>query len=257
MVDNQYKYIRFTIIFLFLSAPAGLLAQNPQNDSIVSAELKQAGCQFRNSLKVPAIFLGASMIALTENEIFSNEEAVEERNKRFPDFHTHVDNFLPFAPIALVYGLDLVGVKAKHPVSEQTALLIKSELLMLAMVVPLKRFTNSIRPDQSNRYSFPSGHTAQAFMAATFLSKEYGERSLLYPVFAYTTASAVGVMRMLNNKHYLTDVLAGAAIGILSTQLVYFAHSAHKIRQHHLTRLTVLPYYEGGSAGLNLQLHFP
>lgn len=74
--------------------------------------------------------------------------------------------------------------------------------------------------------SFPSGHTATAFMGATLLAHEYGHKSVWIPIAGYTVATATGVMRILNNRHYASDVLVGAAIGILSAELAYWASDA-------------------------------
>lgn len=93
---------------------------------------------------------------------------------------------------------------------------------MAAMVNGIKYTAKVERPDGSTRNSFPSGHTANSFMNATFLQKEYGEyRHPLYGVGAYTLATATALGRQLNNRHWVSDVLAGAGIGILSTQLGY------------------------------------
>ncbi|HAO64286.1 MAG TPA: phosphatidic acid phosphatase, partial [Porphyromonadaceae bacterium] len=63
-----------------------------------------------------------------------------------------------------------------------------------------------------------------AFVAATILHKEYGmTRSPWFSVGGYALATATGVMRVLNNRHWISDVMAGAGIGIISTELGYFA----------------------------------
>ena len=93
---------------------------------------------------------------------------------------------------------------------------------MGSVVNTLKRTTNVERPDGSNHHSFPSGHTATAFMTATMFNKEYGHKSPWIGVGAYGMATATGVMRMANNKHWLSDVLTGAGIGILSTEIGYY-----------------------------------
>lgn len=59
-------------------------------------------------------------------------------------------------------------------------------------------------------------------MTATMLTKEYGHRSPWIGISAYSVATATGLMRMANNKHWLSDVLTGAGIGILSTELGYY-----------------------------------
>lgn len=54
------------------------------------------------------------------------------------------------------------------------------------------------------------------------MHKEYGDRSPWYSISAFTVATATGISRILNNRHWLSDVLAGAGIGILSTELGYY-----------------------------------
>ena len=95
---------------------------------------------------------------------------------------------------------------------------------MLAIVEIVKKNTHILRPDGSDYYSFPSGHTAQAFATAVMLSQEYGYRYKWVPYLSYGLASTVGVLRMANNKHYLSDVLVAAGIGILSTKVAYWTH---------------------------------
>ena len=79
-----------------------------------------------------------------------------------------------------------------------------------------------MRPDGSTANSWPSGHTATAFVGASLLHKEYGlTRSPWFSVAGYGMATATGVMRVLNNRHWISDVMSGAGIGILSTELGY------------------------------------
>ena len=94
--------------------------------------------------------------------------------------------------------------------------------LMAAAVNSLKYSFRVMRPDGSTRNSFPSGHTATAFMTATMLHKEYGHRSPWYSIGGYTLATLTGVTRQLNNRHWMSDVMVGAGIGILATEFGYF-----------------------------------
>jgi membrane-associated phospholipid phosphatase len=169
-----------------------------------------------------------------------------DRNAWNPHFHTSVDNYLQYAPIAVVYGLNLAGVGGKNDLTNRTLLLIKSELVMTALVQPLKYGTQVLRPDGSNRHSFPSGHTAEAFTAATFLHKEFGHRSVWYSIGAYSAATAVGAMRVMNNKHWITDVLTGAGIGILSTELVYKTHKFRWAKRKYTSTVSITPVYQNG-----------
>ncbi len=76
----------------------------------------------------------------------------------------------------------------------------------------LKEVTGRYRPDGYDDYSFPSGHTSSSFMWATVLSRHYGWKKALP---AYAAASYVGASRIRSQKHHLTDVLAGAALGYI------------------------------------------
>ena len=171
-------------------------------------------------------------------------EIREERNEHLPNFQTTVDNYLMHAPIVAVYGLNMMGIKGKNDFRNRTLLLLKSEAIMVALTFSLKSLSNVRRPDGTDQESFASGHTAQAFATATFMAKEYGDRSVWYSVGAYGMATAVGAMRILNNRHWVSDVLAGAGIGILSTNLAYLTHR-YKWKNKN-SQLTVIPSYTTG-----------
>jgi membrane-associated phospholipid phosphatase len=135
-------------------------------------------------------------------------------------------------------------------------LYLKSELLMLATVYTLKYSVGESRPDTGQKNSFPSGHTAQAFTAATFLSREYGHKSIWITIGAYTVASTVGVFRILNNRHWISDVLVGAGIGILSTNLVYLTHKNRRGKSGQSRSLKADPFVAYGSNGVSLRYTF-
>lgn len=156
-------------------------------------------------------------------------EIAEERNEHFPNFQTHLDDYLQFAPIAAVYAMDALGYRARHDIVNRSKILLKGELLMTAVVFTSKKAFHNLRPDGSTYNSFPSGHTAQAFAAATFLAEEYGSTYRWMPYVAYGIASCVGGLRIANNRHYVSDVLMGAGVGILTMKTAYWTH-------HHLKR---------------------
>ena len=143
------------------------------------------------------------------------------RNENYPDFHTHADDYLQFVPAAAVYVLDLTGMKARNDVRTQTIKLLESELIMGILVYSLKNTTSVERPDGSADNSFPSGHTEQAFVSATFLHKEFGKGRPWISIAGYAVATSVGLLRVLNNRHWITDVIAGAGMGMLSVELAY------------------------------------
>lgn len=147
-----------------------------------------------------------------------------DRDKINSDFKMHVDDYLQFSPLVFAYGLQAVGMKPKTDIFNRSIILLKSEVIMMAAVTVIKNTTRTLRPDSSGYNSFPSGHTAQAFMAAALLSEEYGQRYKWVPYMAYGLASSVGILRVMNNRHFVSDVLVGAGIGILSTKMAYWTH---------------------------------
>jgi membrane-associated phospholipid phosphatase len=78
------------------------------------------------------------------------------------------------------------------------------------------------RPDGSNNLSFPSGHTTTAFTTAHFMFREYQDENIWLSLSGYPIAVFTGVYRILNDKHWVGDVVAGAGIGILSTEVAYW-----------------------------------
>ena len=159
----------------------------------------------------------AGMIAKGEKEAFRqnyNNPNTKIRLIKY-NFHSEIDNYTQFAGIGLTVGLKLAGVEGRSSWPRLFASSLASYGIMAGFVNGIKYTASELRPDGSTRNSWPSGHTATAFVGATILHKEYGL------IGGYTVATATGVMRVLNNRHWISDVLSGAGIGILSTELAY------------------------------------
>lgn len=144
------------------------------------------------------------------------------RNCVVPGFHYSYDDYLQYAPAALTLGLKACGYESRSGWGRMIVSDAFSAAIMAGAVNGLKYSVGRLRPDGSRRNSFPSGHTATAFMTATMLHKEYGWRSPWFSIGGYTAAAVTGVSRILNNRHWLSDVIAGGAIGIGSVHLGYF-----------------------------------
>lgn len=170
---------------------------------------------FRQSV-TPAFFFTSAFLTWGERE---NVRKVRERY--VPDFSNRLDDYLQYAPAFSVAALSLSGKKGRNGWKRQTLSWGGGMLIMGALVNSIKYTAKVMRPDGTTRNSFPSGHTATAFMNAAFLQKEYGHVSPWYGVAGYMSSSYVGVSRSLNNRHWISDILAGAAIGIASTELSY------------------------------------
>lgn len=177
------------------------------------------------------------------NTSIREEVFVDNPHKNFP-----LDNYLQFAPAAMVYGLNGFGIKGAHNFRDRSMIYLMSNLILNGTVRTVKALSNENRPDGADHYSFPSGHTAEAFASAEFLRMEYKDVSPWYGIAGYAMAATTGYLRMYNNRHWLSDVAAGAGVGILSTRLSYWLYP--KI-QHHLFKgkpdnTIVMPGYQNG-----------
>ncbi len=173
---------------------------------------------------VPAVLIGYGVSTINGHGFYSSYQAKADLHGAFPRFHTRVDDYLIYAPYLELGAVALVGVESRDDRINTLILLAKTEIIMVALTTGLKYSTKILRPDSSARNSFPSGHTAQAFLAASIVHTEFRERSQWYGIGAYTIATSVAALRMLNNRHWQSDVFAGAGIGILSAHLGYLAH---------------------------------
>ncbi len=160
----------------------------------------------------------AGWIAKSEKYGFKQQD----KHSLVTNFKSGVDDYLQFFGPALTVGLKVGGLEGRSDWGRFLASAAMSYGIMAGFVNGIKYTAKEMRPDGSTANSWPSGHTATAFVGATILHKEYGlTRSPWYSVAGYTVATATGVMRVLNNRHWVSDVLSGAGIGIMSTELAY------------------------------------
>ncbi|BDD08306.1 hypothetical protein FUAX_07380 [Fulvitalea axinellae] len=180
------------------------------------------------------------------------------------------DDYLQYAPVAAVYGLNAVGIKGKSSFRKRTTVWATSMAIMGTTVGLTKKGTARLRPDGSARTSFPSGHTATAFVSAEFMRQEYWDVSPWYGIAGYAAATLTGAMRVRNNRHWVSDVVAGAGVGILSVRLAYWAYPwlertlygrkkrpGGRIVLPQLgvpTIASIAPFYNGRQAGLTLRI---
>ncbi len=173
-------------------------------------------------------------------------------------FKTTIDNYLQFAPAISVYALNLCGVKGKNNLKDRTTLYTLTTIISTGFVKPLKYTTKSARPDGSCDNSFPSGHTTTAFASAEFLRQEYKDVSPWYGIVGYAVAATVGSLRVYNNKHWVSDVVAGAGFGILSTKLAYWIYPSIKKKffKNKPMNALIMPYYQAGNGGVAFVYNF-
>lgn len=208
------------------------------------------------SIIIPTVLIGYGFAAvynhgaLKQLDLSTKDELQEDH----PLFAAHVDDYMQFAPAAAVYALNLSGINGKHNLFDASMLYLTSAAIMGASTHFVKQGLGRMRPDLSGTNSFPSGHTASAFMAAEFLHQEYKDVNPWISYAGYFVATATGTLRMYNNKHWFSDVVAGAGFGIASTKIAYFVYPYikqvfNKMRE---SKFTLMPFYQSGATGLML-----
>lgn len=133
---------------------------------------------------------------------------------------TEIDNYLQYAPAAVYVGLGFIpGVKHRSDWRERLMAGVTAYAVMTVVNNVMKVSFREPRPDSGARNSFPSGHSATAFTGAELMRIEYGP---WVGLAGYAAAVTVGAMRIYNDRHWINDVLGGAAIGILSARIGYW-----------------------------------
>lgn len=173
-------------------------------------------------LIVPVGLMSYGLIALESHFLISQNKDLRDELRENIDRKFSVDDFSQYAGTASIFALDAFGIRAKHNLKQRLFTAAVSNAIMTATVISIKNTGNVWRPDSSANNSFPSGHTATAFVGAELLWQEYKDRSIWYGVAGYAVAAGTGFFRMYNNKHWLSDVAMGAGIGILSTKIAYW-----------------------------------
>ncbi|UOB18111.1 phosphatase PAP2 family protein [Abyssalbus ytuae] len=257
------------ILFLFLC----VLKVNGQNTAVDSTNFKIHGqsvsidsiknkkpIEFNyKSLIIPTALIGYGVVGFTNPSLKDINTSAKYDLRGYDDKKLKIDDFAQYSSFLSVYGLNAIGIQGKHNFKDRTIILGTAYLLMGGSVNILKKTTKVTRPDGSSSNSFPSGHTATAFMGAEFLYQEYKDLSVWYGITGYLVAAGTGLFRIYNEKHWLTDIATGAGIGILSTKIAYWMHPWMKkafFKDKEKTTGIVMPFYNGKEYGLGLSLRF-
>jgi len=173
-------------------------------------------------IALPAAMITYGAISLGNNGIrqidFNVRNSITQSNGfRFEDY-------LQYTPAVAAYAMKFGKVGSTHDLLDMTILYGLSNLVAGGITVGTKIKVGRMRPDNTDHQSFPSGHTETAFVAAEFLHQEFKDRSVWISVGGYTAAAVVGVARIYHDKHWVSDVVTGAGVGILSTKAVYWVY---------------------------------
>lgn len=241
IIIDKRSYI--TLIFTFTSFV--LMAQTESiKDSISVKEIRTAKKIKipHSNLVIPGMLISYGILAQYVRPLVKMDMNIRNSVKAVQ--FVKYDDYCQYVPIVGVYSLDLIGIKAKHNIRDRTIVMATAYLLMSATIQTMKHTINIQRPDGSNTQSFPSGHTATVFTGSHILFKEYKDSCPWIGIGAYGIATATGILRMTNNKHWLSDVITGAGIGILSAEVAYMLlptmHKAFGIKDGR-KHLVILP----------------
>ncbi|AWH83931.1 PA-phosphatase [Flavobacterium album] len=224
-----------------------------EQDSITVDTVSRYKFHYKQLL-IPAALIGYGVIGIESDQLKTWNLQIRDEVKEDIDEKISIDDFSQWAPAVSVYALDAFGVKAKHNFKDRSVILLTSYAIMSGTVLGLKSLTKIERPDGSSNNSFPSGHTATAFAGAEFLWQEYKDQSVWYGIAGYAVATGTGIFRIYNNRHWLTDVAAGAGIGILSTKIAYWINPIVKRTlfgsKESKSTSVLVPSYDGKQVGL-------
>lgn len=231
----------FLVFFLSLNA-------NAQNKDTISSK------KIYKKAILPAALLGVGVVI--DGSRFEQNLQTDLRNKVGNDFEFKIDNYTQYAPVAELVLADIMGIKAKNHWFDQTKYLLISNLITAGITHGLKNILNKTRPNGSD-HSFPSGHTSFAFTNASVLYHEFHQTAPVVAYSGYAFAVTTGSFRMLNNKHWLSDVLVGAGIGIAVTELVYYFEPFKNFNPFKKSEnIIFVPAFDEGNVGFYFSYQF-
>lgn len=246
-------------IIIALLLLLSVLRVNGQSASIDSTK-NNKNIQFKyKSIIIPTVLIGYGVIGLISPTLKDINTSTKNEFREHDDKKVNIDDYAQYSPFLSVYALNALGIQGKNNFKDRTIILTTAYLIMGSSVNIIKKTSKVKRPDGSDTNSFPSGHTATAFMGAEFLYQEYRDVSDWYGIIGYVVAAGTGFFRMSNEKHWLTDVATGAGIGILSTKIAYWIHPLIKktiFKDNDKINGIVMPFYNGREYGLGLSMTF-
>ena len=195
-----------------------------------------------------SLALGSLTIIAIPNLRENIQHKLNWNNQNSPNYINLGDDYVRYAPAVAAYALTAIGLKSKHRFIDRSVILLVAYIASDFVVYNTKNFTKVARPDKGSTNSFPSQHAAMAFVAASFLDHELGYISPWISVGGYITASYVGYARVARNAHWTSDVLMGAAVGIIMTNATYWAYDG--VMKLFPKQLTISPAIDPQQTGI-------
>ena len=229
----------FSLIIGIISQEAFALARPDSVPETANQKVKY----FRPAaIIVPSAFILYGCLKPVIPAIENLDNRIMERMMtRYPDNYTKVDDYLQWAPSASIYVMDAFKVKTRHTFLEHLAIDAGSIIITGGAGFVMRKISGNMEVYNQNNTRFPSGHTANAFRGAEIVYQELKVSHPLLSYSGYLVATAVGLLRIYNKEHFLTEVIAGAGLGMLSTKFTYLVFDkvkAHKKRKSHASSLS-------------------
>ena len=160
-----------------------------------------------------------------------DDQLMQQVKNSYPNDHTVADDYLMWVPSSSVYLLDAFSIKTTHSFKEHLILDAGSIIIAGGIGYVMRKISGNIEVYKMNGTKFPSGHTVNVFRGAEIFHQELKETNKLLSYTGYLIAVVVGTLRIYNKAHYLTEVIAGAGLGIMSTKLTYWTFNKIKYKK--------------------------
>ena len=240
----------------------GMCGQQADCDSLSASNRSVENYKFEwRQTILPASLIGAGAVALAPGFIRNGSRNITRRviDMRGNGKRLEFDDYVRYIPVASSLMLGCAGVKARHSFRDRAFIVATSCVTMAVLTSIPKSCIDEKRPEFTGHDSFPSGHTATAFMGAELVRIEYGGWC---GIGAYAIATGVGFMRMYNGRHWLHDVVAGAGVGILSARVGEWSCQLwqkvfqKKGRENNLVLTPTVTPVNGGYYGFTMECSF-
>lgn len=213
------KAIRQIVTVLLAAASLASASAQTRADSLaVSAPERWRPAETR---WIPAV-IGAGLIAEGAIGAATHTDADRIAPNVAGKHSSVVADVAQYVPLAFPWAMKAFGAPTRSSWARMAVSQAFGTAIMAGGVYVTKHAVSERRPDGTDRRSFPSGHSAWAFMGATYTAIELGDVSPWYAAGAYAFATGVAVQRAVADRHHAADVVAGAGLGIAAAELGYY-----------------------------------
>lgn len=225
--------------------PLAAFAEPPASSTFYENQIGPGLVRLKNRETLNLLGAGAIAIALARTQDEEMRDAWRDNQRMSPEIANYGDKFGVYAISAVIAG-------GQYLFDRNNSYHHMRSLVAVTVVGNGLKFTfNRERPNRLDRFSMPSGHTYSAFATASSLQQTYGWK---IGAFAYPVAAIVGLSRIADDYHWLSDVTAGAVLGILIGHITYYPVATNS----ELTRrLMIVPVIEKGGGQLQVSMEIP